>query len=228
LFHILVEVDIEPVQQSLFTKLQRHEKWAAVMVSLEGILTLLLLANIIYLNIYLFNRGLLPKPSDTSHVQSPVVSITPSPITQPTRQTTLSPATPSKTQPPAQTFVPRTVKDYYISLGSGASDANTWTDVPGVQAVIDFGQYPHVKEIHFEISLYIPTANEWVSVRLYNETDKHPVWNSQVTTDPATTAYLTSPALSYDTGAKLYQVQMETQLQAPTTLVQSRIHIILQ
>ena len=221
-------MDIEPVEQSLFTKLHRHEKWASVMISLEGILTVLLLGNIIFLNIYLFDHGLLQNTSNTRHVQSPVVSSSPSPTVQPTLATTLSPTSPSKTQPPAQTFVQKTVKDYYISLGSGTSEASSWTDVPGVQAVIDFGQYPRVKEIHFEVSIYVPTANEWVSVRLYNETDKHPVWNSQVTTNADTTAYLTSPAISYDTGAKLYQVQMETQLQTTATLVQSRIHVMLQ
>jgi hypothetical protein len=199
------------------------------MISLEGILTVLLLGNIVYLNLYLFDNGLLAKPANNNTIQTPVVTSSPSPTLLPTLcpsclTTTVSPKVTKQSAPVIQ----NSVKDYYVSLGSGTSQASDWTDVPGVAAVIDFGQYPHIKEIHFEASVYVPTANEWVSIRLYNETDKHPVWNSQVTTNAAATAYLTSPALNYDTGSKLYQVQMETQLQAPATLVQSRIHIILQ
>jgi hypothetical protein len=223
-------VDIEPIQQSFFTKLQRHEKWTSIMISLEGILTLLLLANIIYLNLYLFHSKLFTPSSGGKKIQSPIITATPPTETSPTPCAACSPITPSSpvtTPRQAPVVIQNAVKDYYISLGSGTTQSNDWVDVPGIQAVIDFGQYPHIKEIHFEVSVYVPSANEWVSVRLYNETDKHPVWNSQVTTDATTTAYLTSPAISYDTGQKFYQVQMQTQLQVPATLVQSRLHIVL-
>ena len=93
---------------------------------------------------------------------------------------------------------------------------------------LDFGSYNRIKEVHFEASVYVPTANQSVSVRLYNVTDKHPVWYSEVTMAGGPSAYLTSPAVSYDTGTKLYQVQMKTQLQSTANLVQSKIHVTLQ
>jgi hypothetical protein len=201
------------------------------MISMEGILTVLLLANIIYLNFYLFDNRMFANPDNNKSAYSSPLS----PSTQPTKIPTpcadcitpaISAVVTKTNQAPSQ-IIQNAVKDYYISFGSGTTQAGDWTDVPGVQAVIDFGQYPHIKEIHFEVSLYVPTANEWISVRLYNETDNHPVWNSQVTMSSGTTAYLTSPAINYDTGSKLYQVQMETQLGSEATLVQSRIHIML-
>jgi len=217
-----------PVEASVWSRLRHHEKWAAFMVSLEGILTVLLLANIVYLNLYIFDNGLFAKSADNKSIQSPV-GASPSPTALPTTCPSCVTAsiTPKSTAQTA-TVIQDSVKDFYVSLGSGTNQTSDWTDVPGVQAVIDFGQYPRIKEIHFEVSLYVPSANEWVSVRLYNVTDKHPVWYSEMTMNANTTAYLTSPALSYDTGSKLYQVQMKTQLQAPATLVQARIHIALQ
>jgi hypothetical protein len=161
------------------------------MISLEGVLTILLLGNIIYLNLYIFDNGLLAKSADNKKVQSPVVASSPSPTAIPTpcpscQTPTLSPKSDGQTT----TVVENSVKNYYVSLGSGTSQAGDWTDVPGVAAIVDFGQYPRVKEIHFEASVYVPTANEWVSIRLYNETDKHPVWNSEVTTNATSTAYM--------------------------------------
>lgn len=221
---------MEPVNTSIWTKLHHHEKWASVMISLEGILTILLLANIIYLNLYIFDRSLFGSASGGKKIQSPVGSNTPLSQSSPTPCATCinKQLSPTPTNTTSTTVMQNAVKNYYISLGSGTVQGSDWTDVPGVQAIVDFGQYPHIKEIHFEVSVYVPTANESVSVRLYNVTDKHPVWNSEVTTNATTTAYLTSPAISYNTGSKFYQVQMKTQLKVPATLVQSRIHILLQ
>src|SRR6266567_4457822 len=106
-------MDIEPVETSLFTKLQRHEKWSAFMISFEGILTVLLLANIIYLNIYLFNGALFPKSSKGT-IQSPVVTPSPLPTMSPTAcvnclQTTI---TPTKTQQSQAPVIQNAVNDY--------------------------------------------------------------------------------------------------------------------
>jgi hypothetical protein len=194
------------------------EKHAKVALSIIFVLLVLLLIDGAYLT-----WQHVTKSSAPSSLASPLVSPSPTEELSPTRTR----ATP--TVPLSQTTVTTTgVKDYYISLGSGVSQAPSWEDVPGVQAIIDFGQYPNIKAIYFEVSTYIPTANQTVSVQLYNVTDNHPVWNSEIDMNAAVSSYRTSAPLSYDTGAKLYQVQMQTQLQSPATLVQSRIHIVLQ
>lgn len=136
----------------------------------------------------------------------------------------------SKTSSPSPTLYPTqtaTKKDYYINLGSGSNKSNDWTDVQGAISTVDIGQYANIKEVSFEASINVPTANGTVSVRAYNDTDKHPVWNSEVTRNGTTDTYLfISPALIYDTGPKLYKVQMKSQLNVSTNLVHSRFHIV--
>ena len=217
---------------SVWDKIQKHERWATVLFILEGLIIIGLIADVVYLNMYIFKNQAAKPSSQTAH-PTQVTDISPTQITQlsPTPCDTCANATPTQVQTPSKqggtTIIQNSVKDYYISLGSGTNQTSDWEDVPGAQAVVDFGQYGSIKNISFEASVYVENANEWVAVRLYNETDKHPVWNSDLMFNNGTAAYLTSQALAYDTGSKLYQVQMKTQLQYPATLAQSRLHILL-
>jgi hypothetical protein len=118
------------------------------------------------------------------------------------------------------------IKEQFISFGTGSNQTSEWEDVPGLQASIDFGNYQNIKDIRFEVSVSIPTANQTASVRLFNVTDKHPVWNSEITT--ANNVYAVSSPIIYDNGSKTYQVQMKTQLKYLANLTQARLHIVLQ
>jgi hypothetical protein len=167
----------------------------------------------------LFFQSQKPLPNTNQAFQAPSISSTPTstPTPFPTATPTQHPVTVINENEPA-------IKDYFIPFGTGTSQAGDWTDVPGLQANIDFGNYQNIKEVHFEVSVNVPTGNQSVSVRLFNVTDKHPVWYSEVTTN---NNYVSSPAIIYDKGAKLYQVQMKTELQFLANLTQARIHIIL-
>lgn len=118
------------------------------------------------------------------------------------------------------------IKDYFISFGSGTSSSSDWTDVSGLQASFDLGDYANIKEVRFEVSTQIPTGNQIIWVRLYNKTDSHPVWNSEVSASGAS-SYSVSEPIIYDKGQKTYQVQMKTQLKYPANITQSRIHVSL-
>lgn len=118
------------------------------------------------------------------------------------------------------------VKENFIPVGSGSSTANDWEDVPGAQTYIDSTAYTSIKTVTFEASLHTPTANQTAYARLYNVTDKHPVWNSEVRIDGGDPKLLISNPITLDTGSKLYVVQMKTQLQSRTNLENARIHII--
>ena len=72
-----------------------------------------------------------------------------------------------------------TVKEFFIPLGTGSSTAADWTDVPGVKAEVDSSKYPNIQKVLFEASTHVPNANEIVEVRLYNESDKYVVGNSE-------------------------------------------------
>lgn len=206
----------KPFRDRFFlTRLTRDER--KVRIALIGItvVLLLLLANMFYLTIQTIKKESPVLPSALP-LTSPTPSLEPSIIT-PTITSTVP------VQAPVQTG--SAVKEYFVTLGSGSSQASDWTDVPGLTAQIDFGSYTGIKEIHFEASVGIPTANETASVRLFNVTDKHPVWYSEITL--VNGQFVSSNPIIYDTGSKLYQVQMKTSLQFMANLIQSRIHVIL-
>ncbi len=141
------------------------------------------------------------------------ISLTPSP-------------TPFKQQVNTVSNSSTSVKEYYVPFGSGSGSSPDWQDVSGLQASVDSASYGNIKSVVFEASLHVPTSNEIVSVRLYNATDKHPVWNSDITfIGDSSSVFLVSPSINLDSGSKVYKVQMKTQLQSPAILDQSRLHI---
>lgn len=118
------------------------------------------------------------------------------------------------------------VKEYYIPFGGGSNETDDWADVTGIQAYIDSTQYGKIKKVTFEASVNIPTGNEKVWVRLFNVTDKHPVWFSEVSHEGGGAKLLISDPITLDFGNKLYQVQMKTSLKFRANLHQARVHIM--
>lgn len=136
--------------------------------------------------------------------------------------------TPEATTQP--TSVPSSeVKEFFIPLGSGMSSAGDWEDVYGLQVYLDKANYAQVKKILFEASVRIPTLNQTANVRLYNATDKKAVASSEVTFSiGASPILLVSQPITLDSGNKLYQVQMKTQIKQPAYLDQVRIHLFVE
>jgi hypothetical protein len=135
----------------------------------------------------------------------------------------------SATKTPTPTTVSAIVsqtKEYYISFGSGTSSAGDWEDVGGLKASIDSSNFSSMKSAVFEASVSIPTGNQTAYVRLFNETDKHPVWYSDVSLDGGIPQLLVSKPITLDLGNKTYKVQMKTSLKYQAVLNQARVHII--
>ncbi len=115
-------------------------------------------------------------------------------------------------------------KEFYVPLGTGTNTSTDWTDVKGAAAYIDTKLYGKFKKVTFEASISVPSGI--ASVRLFNATDKHPVWYSEMTMSGSGPELLTSSGITLDSGNKLYQVQMKSQLGASTNLLQARVHIV--
>lgn len=115
--------------------------------------------------------------------------------------------------------------EFYIPLGSGSNTTDDWVDVTGVAAYIDSTQYGRVKKIVFEALVQVPNGNQTAYVRLYNDTDKHPVWGSEMSWEGGESKFLVSPSLTLGQGNKLYKVQMKSQLKDKTNLLQARVRI---
>lgn len=119
------------------------------------------------------------------------------------------------------------VKEFFIPLGSGSTSADDWADVPGAQAVVDAANYNKIKKATFEVSMRVPTGNQYAYVRLYNATDGRPVWFSEFYYPGGSEQrYFVSDPINLESSPKLYKIQMKTQLKYPAILDQARLHII--
>lgn len=137
----------------------------------------------------------------------------------------ITPAKSTSSSLTANTSTSGSVKEYFIPLGSGVTSTTDWANVSGLESYIDTALYQNIKVAYFEISLRIPTGNQTVYARLYNQTDKHAVWFSDVSFDGGTPKLLVSPTIKLDTGNKLYIVQIKTQLGYQVFIDQARVHI---
>lgn len=116
-------------------------------------------------------------------------------------------------------------REFFISFGSGSTRAGDWEDITGLAVDVDSGKYGKIKTVVFEAAVSIPNGNQGVYVRLFNLTDNHPVWFSEVYHEGGTPKLLTSASITLDSGNKLYQVQMKTTLKDLVNLNQARIRI---
>lgn len=117
------------------------------------------------------------------------------------------------------------VKEFFVPLGSGSTQNDQWEDITGAEAYIDTNSYSSINTVYFEVSMKIPTKNGTVYARLYNVTDKHPVWFSEVSTDSDTSKFVASQ-IKLDPGNKQYRVQMKTTLKYTSLLDFARVKII--
>lgn len=151
-------------------------------------------------------------------------------VQTPVSQVSLTPTITLNTQAPSpiiQTVINSQVKELFIPFGSGTNATDDWADVGALRVSVDSSQYKNIKSAIFEASVRIPTGNETAYVRLFNVTDKHPVWFSDVSLDGGTPQFLTSQPIILDPGVKTYQVQMKTSLKSQAVLDEARLHIIV-
>lgn len=191
--------------------------------------------NLLVLNVWLigsFSRMNAQKPKPIAAVTTPAPSVSDQKcplsclgaINDATNSLNISPSVAKAVA--NNVSLPQT-KEFYFPFGSGSSTAVDWTDVPGLQIYVDTTKYGKIKSAVFEASVNVPNGVEDVYVRLWNVTDQHMVWNSELFfPSGTTTTYLVSPAITIDPGNKLYKVQMKTQLKAPAYLNQARIHML--
>lgn len=216
--------------------------WKIVNVLL-GILVVLCVGNVIFLNIYVLK--ILPAQLDRKVALASLSEKQPSDsdtcgqncklyietATEQIRESISAATTSSKIvlkPSPTPTPSPSPVRfiETYVPLGGGHTSQDQWEDLKGIEGYINTESYPPMTNVYFEVALKIPTKNGKVSARLYNVTDNHPVWNSEVSTENETSTFIGSRSLQLDPGNKLYRVQLKTSLRYDSILDFSRIKII--
>lgn len=191
----------------------------------------LILLNLIYIDILSFKGPKSDIISVTPPIQKPIQresNVCPQSCVSQIQEATASyklsakAITPTEIKPASSK-----VKEFFISFGSGSNSSSDWQDVEALQSYIDSGNFEDIKSVTFEASVHVPTGNQTSNVRLFNATDKHPVWSSEVLFNGGgSPQFLISKSITLDKGNKLYQVQMKTELQYQAILDQARIHII--
>ncbi len=118
-------------------------------------------------------------------------------------------------------------KEYYIPLGSGSTRLTDYQDLTSVEAYVDTANYPSIKQAYFEVHLRNTTGNGAVIAKLFNVTDKHDVWFSEVSFIGGGTG-LRESKISLDKGNKLYRVMMKATLFYDVHVDNARIRILTQ
>jgi hypothetical protein len=200
-----------------------------------SIFALLVAVNLAYLDVLIIQLLNKTKEASSTTVQSAVIPPKDSScpescmaqfqnIVTPSAQLSITtsvqkPVAPSRT--PAST-----VREFFVPFGAGNGSSTDWTDIAGLAATVDTANYSRLKSVVFEATIRIPTGNEIAYARLFNVTDQHPVWFSDVSLEGGTAKLISSSPITLDTGSKTYQVQVKTSLDYPAYLDQARLHII--
>ena len=120
------------------------------------------------------------------------------------------------------------VKEIFVPIGQGQTAQTTWTDIDGAEVTIDTTKYPPIDTVTFDVAMHTTPAGSGTSfARLYNVTDKTPVWFSDLQTSEVVSTHLESKAITLADGKKLYRVQMYALLNYPAILDFARMKVTL-
>ncbi|MEK7119005.1 MAG: hypothetical protein AAB457_02650 [Patescibacteria group bacterium] len=152
----------------------------------------------------------LPTPADTSCPSSCIAKIDEK--LKPVQVNSVSPASPAR--------------EFYVSLGTGTTKNSDYEDILSAEAYIDTGNYSSIKQAVVELFLRNPTGNGRIYAKLYNVTDKHDVWFSEVFTEGGGPVVKKEVTVTLDRGNKLYRVMMKSTMKYDAWLDNARIKII--
>lgn len=120
----------------------------------------------------------------------------------------------------------KTAREYYIPLGSGSTNRNYFDNLTATETTIDPENYGAIREAYFIASLRNPTQNGQIETQIYNVTDNHPVWGSQVIMKGPVSQTITSGKITLAQGLKLYRVQLKSTMSFDAYLDNAKIRII--
>lgn len=142
---------------------------------------------------------------------TPEASPIPSPVSEPKTETKTV-ETKTVVERETQTIVQTAQKEIFIPIGTGSTKKNSYDDLAGLEVTVDTGKYSAIESVVFEASVWVQDGNGKAFAQLYNVSDKHPVWNSEISTNSAKGVLTTSAKITLDGGARIYQVQAKTNL----------------
>lgn len=119
------------------------------------------------------------------------------------------------------------IREIYIPLGTGSTKSSSWDALEGVEAAIDLSKYSAIKEVYFQVAIRVPTGNGTVSAKLYNQSDNHDVWFSEISND-GMVSNLKEAKVTLTEGSKLYRVYLRSSLEYEALLDFARLKLIVE
>lgn len=117
-------------------------------------------------------------------------------------------------------------REIYIPLGSGSTKKSDWDDLTATETIIDPSAYGTFRQAYLTYSLSNPTQNGQVEARLYNATDKYPIYGSHVIMNGPSSQTINTGEFPLPAGNKLYRVQLRSSLSYPAYLDNAKMRIV--
>jgi hypothetical protein len=193
----------------------------------SGIITVLFLVavNVVFLNIFIISKRTAPVAATTSSKEEIDKSVCDAKCQEEIVQQISSRIPTHEPTIHSIAKVENSPKEFIITLGTGSTISKDWIDIPGVEAEIDTRNYPPIDHVFFETYLSVPQAQGFAHAKLFNETDKHDVWFSEVSME-ADKVVNKNVEVKLEPGKKIYRVMMKSTLGVESKLHNARIRII--
>lgn len=210
----------------------------SILVKIALALLVLALVDLVFINYWVLQNS----KKETSQSGSRTVFATPSPLAslEPSPAGALPVPSPTPSEKKAsetivqnttkveQTVVQTAQKEIFIPIGDGSTNSNSYVNLSGVQVTVDSNKYLGIERVDFEANIWVTNGNGKMYAQLYNSTDGHPVWNSEISTSSANGVLTVSAPITLDSGQRTYIVQAKTNLSEFAANVKSaRIKITL-
>ena len=196
--------------------------WQRLFTKIGIAIMAIALVDIIYINWWVIksqnsnikNQSL----AESRVIEKKIVEPSPLPTSSPTPKTQSKEVSVSEPHPPAggeketQTIIQTAQKEIFIPIGSGSTQNNNYEDLAGLEVTIDTNKYPSIDSVVFEASIWVQDGNGKMFAQLYNVSDKHPVWNSEISTSSSKATLTSSPTITLEKGSRTYRVQAKTNL----------------
>jgi len=200
--------------------------WQRLIAKIGIAILIIALIDLVYINWWILQSQSSKVKSqnleETRAVQQEIIEEMPSPSVIPSPKSesktdTKSPETKTvetKTivERETQTIVQTAQKEIFIPIGSGSTKNNNYEDLAGLEVTIDTNKYPNIESAVFEASIWVQDGNGKMFAQLFNSTDKHPVWSSEISTSSSKATLTSSPTIILEKGSRTYRVQAKTNL----------------
>ncbi|GEM_PF-1538070 len=143
---------------------------------------------------------------------SPIIVSSPSPTSAQSKSDEKIVESKTVVEKQTQVVIQNAQKEIFIPIGSASIKNGTYTDLAGLEITIDTDKYPKIESAVFEASINVEGGNGRMYAQLYNATDKHPVWFSELSTSSSASVFSTSKSITLDTGIRTYRVQAKTDI----------------